>query len=184
MLHHLPGSLYSPFDKQFNTTVGSLVTDPEAPLALVIRKRTSRRPSATSSASVSTTFDTSSRRMSSPPISTRREVGLDREIDFEKMIDRMADPSASSWTSAVWPSSRPVTPRRDQRSTHASSRAARSHPAGQDAPRPLPGRRASALAAVLSQKGGLRGGLRGRRLQLDTASSGRSKQGRAQYAIA
>lgn len=36
MAAHLPRSLYSPFDKQFNTVVGSYVTDPETPLVLVI----------------------------------------------------------------------------------------------------------------------------------------------------
>jgi hydroxyacylglutathione hydrolase len=36
MQHHLPGSIYSPLDKQFNTTVGSLVTDGETPLVLLI----------------------------------------------------------------------------------------------------------------------------------------------------
>ena len=36
MAEHLPGALYSPFDKQFNTVVGSYVTDPEAEIVLVI----------------------------------------------------------------------------------------------------------------------------------------------------
>jgi hydroxyacylglutathione hydrolase len=36
MQRHLPGALYAPFDKQFNTTVGSLVEDAETPLALLI----------------------------------------------------------------------------------------------------------------------------------------------------
>lgn len=35
MAAHLPGALYAPLDRQFNTTVGSFVTDPEAPLVLV-----------------------------------------------------------------------------------------------------------------------------------------------------
>jgi hydroxyacylglutathione hydrolase len=33
---HLPGSLYAPLDRQFNTIVGSYVTDPEAPLVLIL----------------------------------------------------------------------------------------------------------------------------------------------------
>ncbi|PAP75097.1 MBL fold metallo-hydrolase [Rubrivirga marina] len=36
MADHLPGALYAPFDKQFNTTVGSYVTDPETPVVLLI----------------------------------------------------------------------------------------------------------------------------------------------------
>jgi len=36
MARHLPGALYAPFDRQFNTTVGSLVEDAETPLALLI----------------------------------------------------------------------------------------------------------------------------------------------------
>ncbi len=36
MAAHLPGSLYSPFDRQFNTVVGSFVTDPETPLVLIL----------------------------------------------------------------------------------------------------------------------------------------------------
>ena len=36
MASHLPGSLYGPLTKQFNTTVGSFVTDPETPLVLVL----------------------------------------------------------------------------------------------------------------------------------------------------
>ena len=36
MAAHLPGSLYSPFSKQFNTVVGSFVTDAETPLVLVL----------------------------------------------------------------------------------------------------------------------------------------------------
>ena len=36
MASHLPGALYSPFNKQFNTVVGSYVTDPETPLVLVL----------------------------------------------------------------------------------------------------------------------------------------------------
>ena len=36
MASHLPGALYSPFTKQFNTVVGSYVTDPETPLVLVL----------------------------------------------------------------------------------------------------------------------------------------------------
>ncbi len=33
---HLPGALYAPFNKSFNTTVGSLVADDQTPLALII----------------------------------------------------------------------------------------------------------------------------------------------------
>lgn len=36
MAQHLPGALYSPFNKQFNQTVGSLVEDAETPLVLLI----------------------------------------------------------------------------------------------------------------------------------------------------
>ncbi len=36
MRQHLPGALYTPFDKQFNTVAGSFVTDPETPLVLII----------------------------------------------------------------------------------------------------------------------------------------------------
>ena len=36
MAAHLPGALYSPLSKQFNTVVGSFVTDPEAPLVLIL----------------------------------------------------------------------------------------------------------------------------------------------------
>jgi len=36
MARHFPGALYAPFDKQFNTTVGSLVEDAGTPLALLI----------------------------------------------------------------------------------------------------------------------------------------------------
>ena len=36
MAAHLTGSLYSPLTKQFNTVVGSFVTDPETPLVLVL----------------------------------------------------------------------------------------------------------------------------------------------------
>ncbi len=36
MAAHLPGALYSPLTQQFNTVVGSFVTDPEAPLVLVL----------------------------------------------------------------------------------------------------------------------------------------------------
>ncbi len=36
MAAHLPGSLYSPFDRQFNTVVGSFVTDPATPLVLIL----------------------------------------------------------------------------------------------------------------------------------------------------
>ncbi len=36
MAAHLPGALYAPFDKQFNTVVGSYVTDPETPLVLIL----------------------------------------------------------------------------------------------------------------------------------------------------
>jgi hydroxyacylglutathione hydrolase len=36
MAAHLPGSLYAPFTKQFNTAVGSYVTDPETPVVLLI----------------------------------------------------------------------------------------------------------------------------------------------------
>ncbi|MFN3597101.1 MAG: MBL fold metallo-hydrolase [Rubricoccaceae bacterium] len=36
MASHLPGALYSPFDRQFNQTVGSLVEDAETPLVLLI----------------------------------------------------------------------------------------------------------------------------------------------------
>ncbi len=35
MASHLPGALYSPLTKQFNTVVGSFVTDPAAPLVLI-----------------------------------------------------------------------------------------------------------------------------------------------------
>ena len=36
MAAHLPGSLYAPFNKQFNTTVGSYVTDTDAPVVLLL----------------------------------------------------------------------------------------------------------------------------------------------------
>jgi hydroxyacylglutathione hydrolase len=36
MAQHLPGALYAPFDKQFNTVAGSYVTDVEAPVILII----------------------------------------------------------------------------------------------------------------------------------------------------
>ena len=36
MAAHLPGSLYSPLKKSFNTVVGSFVTDPETPLVLIL----------------------------------------------------------------------------------------------------------------------------------------------------
>ncbi|CAN5566283.1 MBL fold metallo-hydrolase [soil metagenome] len=36
MARHVEGAQYAPFDKQFNTTVGSLVADPELPLVLLL----------------------------------------------------------------------------------------------------------------------------------------------------
>lgn len=38
MAEHLPGSLYAPLDKTFNTVVGSYVTDPARPIYLVIEE--------------------------------------------------------------------------------------------------------------------------------------------------
>src|SRR5690606_21111106 len=36
MVKHVPGALYTPLNKSFNTAVGSLVTDPETPLVLIV----------------------------------------------------------------------------------------------------------------------------------------------------
>lgn len=38
MAGHLPGALYAPLNKMFNTVVGSLVVDPETPLYLVVEE--------------------------------------------------------------------------------------------------------------------------------------------------
>jgi hydroxyacylglutathione hydrolase len=95
MLHHLPGSLYSPFDKQFNTTVGSLVTDPEAPLALVIPKGDAEEAVRDL---VRIGFD-NIRYYITPDVlaeyfNSGGESNSIEEIDFEKMVKRMQDPEA------------------------------------------------------------------------------------------
>ncbi len=108
MAAHLPGALYAPFDTQFNTTVGSYVTDPETEIVLVINE-----------ADVA------------EAVRDLVRIGLDRvvayatfetlaahvqgggatatipEVDFEAVRDREAGPPCS--TSAGWRSSRPAT---------------------------------------------------------------------------
>lgn len=90
--HHLPGSIYSPFNKQFNTTVGSLVTNPDAPLALVTAEKDVEQAVRDL---VRIGFD-NIRHYITPDVlatyfSSDGAVGTIERIDFAEMIDRMDD---------------------------------------------------------------------------------------------
>lgn len=92
MLHHLPGSIYAPFDKQFNTTVGSLVTDPEAPLALVIPEKNVEEAVRDL---IRIGYDNIVHYITPETLSNYftgdGETASIEEIDFEEMIKRMDD---------------------------------------------------------------------------------------------
>jgi rhodanese-related sulfurtransferase len=76
---HIPGAIFSPLDKQFNTTAGSYVVEAK-PVYLIIEKTGSPKLFVTSSTSASTLLPATRRPVISKHIKRRGEKSNERNI--------------------------------------------------------------------------------------------------------